>query len=485
MMSLIISTALLMILSLLAPDRAAGEDVDMVLTKSLSGVRAVIPGQYTVQPGDCLHRILRKMGLEEKSIPAYLRVVANANPSIRDINLIRPGQVLLLPPPAGRSAGDGAAGKPAPGAAATSTAAATAPAPAPPPPVPTLPDAALLPEQAFARLGETVQKKGSLYIPIAEAGTLSLDSARYPLISLRSGAVLILDARDTLPVTLKDLLEKTWPNYRLVRLGDVASPEEALDRLLRQSGYSSVARSRDLVLGGDVRVSLSCDWLVEKTPDSIVDGSLYAINYARHPREVIPRAIREYAGRHNIQVVNIPAAMEEGSRDETSPAATAATESIRSASRAELLGKLLERLALPFLSDLDLTLYAEEGGGVAMTYKADILVEGARRLVVSFHEIPPSLAGLMTAQEIDHAAILPRLSPHQTVAALVAALRLSHSSPRVEFREPGGEGKDKFTISVPGVFLKHAGESLLFTGAAPEEPILAFLAGRGVKVILY
>ncbi len=484
-----IISILSLILPLLAQERAAAEDVDMVLTKTLSSQRANIPGQYTVQPGDCLHRILRRMGLEEKAIPAYLRLFEGANPSIRNINLIRPGQVLIFPPPAGTgspassSAGAGAAGKPAPGA--TPMPAVPAPVRISPPAVPSPPDAELLPQQAFTRMGETVQNKGSLYIPILGSGTLSLDSARYPLISLRSGAVLVLDPRDTLPVTLKDLLEKTWPNYRLVRLGGAASPEEALDRLLRQSGYAAVARSKDLVLGGDVRVSLSCDWLVEKTPDSIVDGSLYAINYARYPREVIPRAIREYAARHNIQVVNIPASLEESSRDEPAPSVRAATESIRSASRAELLGKLLARLGLPFLSDLDLSLYTEEGGGVAMSYRADLLVEGARRLVVSFREIPQPLAGLMDAQEIGHATILPHLSPQQTVAALLAALGLGHSSPRVEFREPGGTGKDKFTISVPGVFLKQAGESLLFTDTAPEEQILAFLAGRGVKVILY
>ncbi len=492
MMPLVVTTILALFLTILAPEHSRAEDVDMVLTKNLTKERANFPGQYTVQPGDCLHRILRRLGLPGKAIPAYLSIVESANPSIRDLNLIRPGQVLIFPPPsnagpqASKGPTGGTEGKPSP----VSAPMAAAPSRIPVPPTAATPTvaapAALVPEQAFVRLGETVQNKGSLYIPILEAGTLSLDSARYPLISLGSGTMLILDARDTIPVTIKELIEKTWPNYRLVRLGDAASPEEALDRLLRQSNYATVARSKDLVLGGDVKVSLTCDWLVEKTPDSIVDGSLYAINYARYPREVIPKAIREYAGRHNIQVINVPAAAEEDSRLDPVPSAARATaESLRGASRVELLGKLLTRLGLPFLSDLDLTLYAEEGGGVTMTFKTDILVEGARRLVISLREISPALARLMDAQEIDHVTILPDLSPQQTLVALVSALRLSHTFPQVEFREPGSEGKDKFTITVPGVMVTNAGESLLFTDTAPEEPILAFLADQGVKVILY
>ena len=455
MMPLIIATILSLMMSLFAPLLLAAEDVDMVLVKTVSGERADTPGRYTVQPGDCVHRILRKMGLPEKKIPAYLRIVESANPDITDINLIRPEQVLIFPPPAGV-----------------------------PTPVPS-PVSILRPEQAFIRLGETVQNEGSLYLPILETGTLALDSTRYPLITLDNGTVLILDAQNTVPLAMKDLIEKTLPKYRLVRLGDAASPEKALDRLLRQSNYSSIAHSKGLVLEGDVTVSLDCDRLIEKTPDSLLDGSIYAINYARYPREIIPKAVRDIAVRHDIQVVNIPESLEESSNSEPAPAARAASESLHSDSQAELVSKLLTRLGFPFLGDIDLTLYAEEGGGVTMTYKADILVEGARRLVVSFREIPPSLTGLMDAQEVDHAIILPSLSPQQTIVALLDALHLSSSSPQAKFKEQGSEGKNKFTITIPGVFLSFSGEKLLFTGKALEEQILAFLADQGVKVILY
>ena len=80
-----------------------------------------MPSTYTVQGGDTLFGIARKLGVTVDAIVAANNI---ANPS-----LIKPGQVLTIPD---------AAGAPAPSAPLPSTPSMPAPAPAPAAPAPTL-----------------------------------------------------------------------------------------------------------------------------------------------------------------------------------------------------------------------------------------------------------------------------------------------------------------------------------------------------------
>ncbi|MDI6796347.1 MAG: LysM domain-containing protein [Desulfatibacillaceae bacterium] len=75
---------------------------------------AVLCDTYTVQPGDFVLEVMRLKGqIAYRAFPEFMRIFLALNPSIRNINTIYPGQVLVIPLKIlGPSSADGAPGEP-------------------------------------------------------------------------------------------------------------------------------------------------------------------------------------------------------------------------------------------------------------------------------------------------------------------------------------------------------------------------------------
>jgi hypothetical protein len=174
---------------------AQGRPVDMVLKKSIS--EHFEPSRefrrYMVLPGDSLYRIFRRFGIPDREMADYLRKFKVRNPSVENADLIRPGQVLMIPvfqqttsPSRGHEAQAGQS-SPGPG----EELAGRAP-PLPDKSRPSTPrdEAASLLLKVFTGMGGKIQRQGSFHFPMKDHGALTLDSERFPMIGLESGVRL-------------------------------------------------------------------------------------------------------------------------------------------------------------------------------------------------------------------------------------------------------------------------------------------------------
>jgi hypothetical protein len=337
--------------------------------------------------------------------------------------------------------------------------------------------------EAFGALGERVKESGTLYLPL-EQGSLELDGVRYPTVTLGTGVVLILDGDGTLDEATRLLVEETWPTYRVVGGGEGRSPQEVLDEALSRSGYYSLARRKRLVLGGENSLTLKCDWLVEKDADSIITGTLYALNQTRAPREYIPGPIRDYARRYGIEVVNVAGSSPAGEPE--APPSPEVSDLSAAASPAVLAGRILLRLGIPARENSQVTLSPPGREGIVLTLQARWVVgEGSGRVLLVDRPLPPRLQDAVRAAGIPLVQLAPESPPESVLTSLLAALSLRYIGPGVEFYQPGGTGEDKFVLTLAGFFTRHRGENLLFTRKRPEETLLSFLGSRGIRVVTY
>jgi len=95
------------------PTECFSSEETVVLSFSRQQEEAAGPGIYRVQRGDSLYRILeRECSLKDDEIPRMLEKVKQINPSIKNIDVIFPGQEILLPAASETGDSDDATGTP-------------------------------------------------------------------------------------------------------------------------------------------------------------------------------------------------------------------------------------------------------------------------------------------------------------------------------------------------------------------------------------
>lgn len=313
---------------------------------------------HKVARGDALLRILAARGVSRADVPRHLEAVRELNTSVRDVNRILAGDTLLLPTagyfeeapavaelpaaPAGpmvaaaeprREAGDAAEevalteDVPPTGeeslAAARPEAQLASPSPSAPeasallsspglraagePPSASAPGAVYrgLLSDLVSGLGETWVDRGTLYLPLPTGGEVVLSLEDYPVVRFSTGVQALVDFRDGLPYDVRGVITETWKNYRVVPLGGSSGPLEAVERLLRASGYYSVKDgiARPLVIGEEVAVDIPADWVVLRTEQSLLGGEVVLVKEVPEKPEAGLSAVLRYAARVGIRVL--------------------------------------------------------------------------------------------------------------------------------------------------------------------------------------
>ena len=324
-----------------------------ILLPSLASFPRIPPGlegkaaAHRVVKGDNLTKLLKRQGVSRGDLPRYLEAVKEINESVRDVDRIFAGTTILLPT---------AAYYEQPQEAPSVTASEEAPAVAlsrdvPPEPVPAVADSAKPEAQIrapsapqasapvmqtskehaeterakkeeaalpvprppyrglltdiLAGLGEKLADRGTLYLPVPSGGEVILNLEDFPVARFTNGTQALIDFRGSLPQNIRFLITETWKNYRVVSLEGTRDAGEILHRLLQASGYHSVKGgiSRPLVIGVGVSVTLPADWVVLRTPRSLLSGEVILIKEVPEKPSGDLGAVLLYADRVGIRVL--------------------------------------------------------------------------------------------------------------------------------------------------------------------------------------
>jgi LysM domain len=319
---------------------------------------------YDVKKGDSLTRILASRGVPRTEWKKFLDAVKEINASVKDVDRIYAGSTLRLPteayfgePPTevaatepgettNRAEPEPVAPTPAPSVPVEPAPAATAltkdvpPAPGQDVLVPAKPQAELLapkggaPEaplyetgksaevkdgvrtparfpyrglltDLFGALGEKWVEKGTMYLPLPSGGEVVLQLPDFPLVKFPGGEEALIDFGGRLPASVRKAIMENWSHIRVVSLEDVRRAEDAIDRVLRVSGYYSVkdGRSRPVVIGESVAVVLPARWVIQRTEDSLLSGDLVLVKETAEKPDADLLAVLRYARRVGVRVL--------------------------------------------------------------------------------------------------------------------------------------------------------------------------------------
>lgn len=460
-------------------------------------VKAVDQDAYVIKQGEHLAQILRRLyGLSDVQIfREYLAAIKELNPGLKDPNHVLPGQKIRFPrkdngktngqtssqplerspsetsQPAPTGAAPGTAAgvsQAAPGTAASSTAASTLgqkPEGTPAAkreeavPAPVSESAARLIRNtlfpALNQMGGTPKDQGTYFMPITGGGNIAIDTQEIPVMELDTGTRIILDINNKISPELKALIEKAFPNCKVVT-NPGADLEAIMDRVLSVSGYFSINKNASpLLVGEEEKLKLSGKWIVYKDYSR---HNVFVINILKPQDTKTPQPIRAYAARFGLDIVEMGGA-------EAPPIKGSAAAPVN---LHRSFPALFERLGVDYAQNQEIEL-ASQDKMVRITYRAPLV---ARKLILAA-DLPDA-----TIQELlqKKGYVIMRISAAELTDVL-AALGIPVEGPPLRITIAA----DRTELDLPALQTGHT----LILEQAIDSDIARYITSLGQDVLIW
>jgi hypothetical protein len=478
---------------LLIPPLANGveETVDIAVEKHI-----LLPGEHLVDILRKTYKIPDHLIFNE-----YLNLIKKLNPDIEDLNTMEDYQVLLIPlnlPPKNKSYK--IIIKEPESLRTTITSIPQQEKLAPPTPKPERKVALekvninriledeltpLLDESGVTLLQDEIHE-----FPDFEGSQLSLDTAIYPILQFKNNATIILDLENRLPAEIKEVIQSSWSNYKIVPSGKTQGLESTLDQLIKEMGFFKVSKHDDpLVKGQDVLVKIVGDWLV--FPDSTLHN-VFVINFIPSPEHKVPMSIRNYLEELAIKLIDID--LFEQSEDETSSIVEDIGKDVSPSeiSRIDFTDKLtfidtlLESAGQAYSKNVPISVYSRDSTGLALNVTIDrtFLKDGKKHLLYLQNK-SPKLLHLLTKQGFPLLRLTSEEDAVTTIKKVLDFLEIRYQSPIITFAASMTDQENKIWVNIPGFFFETKVGKVFLTHLDLRQTLISFLLEKGIKPTIY
>ncbi|MBW1677859.1 MAG: LysM peptidoglycan-binding domain-containing protein, partial [Deltaproteobacteria bacterium] len=259
-----------------------------------------------VRPGECLSKIVTaRLGLQWDQLPEdYVQTLKRLNPTIKNMDLIHPGQAIRIPEVPAKSPTRTAATPAAvPGDLVRERTVSSATKDLP---LGGLPWWQQVVSKTIAGLGGKLLASGQCYFPGKDQEDLALDLTAFPVIEMEDGRHLILKWRKGFPENLEEAMRSFWDPLVIMGIDPGEPGATALDKVFRAISGGKVQKILDFPeLDDGIRVSLRGDWILSQDDNEGVLPAYHCITLIESPEERTSAPVVEYLARENIRVLDI------------------------------------------------------------------------------------------------------------------------------------------------------------------------------------
>jgi LysM repeat protein len=475
----------------IVPEKTYESEVDEFFQKSVMGFSSledVSLENYVVKSGDCLTKVV----MSKYKIPPdylyneYLDLVQKFNPTMKNLDLIYPNQVVRLPiyspeivkMPIKKPL------KPKPKkkiAFKKTEPVVTAPAQKPPK---TLSLSREL-RDIFEQIGEEWVDSGEQFIPLKSGGHVNLKADSFPTLNLQNGRMLIIDIHNELPEDITRLIESDWQAYKVVHLAPHDNLKTALDKILAASGYHDVLGSGErLKLRSDIDITLGGDWVIipqkatGDTPEAII-----ALALIGNPTERTPMVVRTYLERLGITVIDYPDFPALRKAEEETPAEKKIP--LEKGSQFPLPTLLLNLAGQPFSSDVKIPVYQSGETGFNLIIHADLFFNrGGSDCIIDTTGFSPDIVELLKKHQFRALTLAGKKDPSKITELVLDFLELEFDSKPHDFLVSSRDESRNITLTVQGIsFSDKNNRKIMATDTKLPLEVAAFLNQRGYHLL--
>lgn len=425
---------------------------------------------YTVKRGDSLIRVVKgRYNVPDHIVyNEYLDFVKKLNPTIKDLNLIYPGQTIRLPI-----------------YSAQKISMPIEPAP-PPKSKPKAQKKSMNTigrhlGQIFTLLGEEWVQSGEHMIPLKSGGQINLKADSYPIINLATGNRVIVDLHNNLPKKMGDLITSNWNNYQIIHLGKEYDLRRSLNTILPACNYSKVyGLGEPLVLGGDIPLRITADWMIRLNPGASNEtGQIIMITLSDDFAQRTPHAIRSYLNSLGIKAIDYP--QEDKVSDESTKEAKVLTADDASA----LIELALNLTGYKFSSKVEIPIYKRQKKDFKFVIKADYLIKiGGKDCIIDLSGLGTEIISLLEEHQFRVLRLSGEQDPSLILKRTLTFVGVTFDSNPHSFLATDRDDSRNIKLTIPGiVFRDRKGESVLTTRITLPTEIVTFLSQRGYTIL--
>lgn len=306
---------------------------------------------------------------------------------------------------------------------------------------------------------------------------LSLDPERFPVLPAADGGRILVDPGGTLPPLVKSLVQAA-DGVRVVS-EDTGNTQKFYSSLLAESRFFSVTENFSVEFGNDAKLSVTSDFKIEKSPESLMKRDLVLLNVTE-ARSGTPQALVSFLSQQGFQLIEpYPATRREkgveGHR----------IHRISGANATDIADRLMESVGLRYLRQERVELFGPSDSGMRLDIQADRYFErGGERFIISRFNGDPVFYTLVRLLETRgyRVIILEDTNNFRTVAEkLLSVMKIPA---RFDTQRLWPTNELPYNVQLPGFMLRDqdTGRKVVLTGAEIDPLINELVTLNGFTV---
>ena len=338
----------------------------------------------------------------------------------------------------------------------------------------------------FNQMDEDFIDSGEQFIPLKSGGQINLRADSFPMLNLSSGIRLIIDLKNELPEDIGQLIEADWEDYGIVHLDTNDNLKKAMDKILEASNYYKILRSGEQfkIRSGDIGISIAGDWVIipyrseEDIPEKIV-----TLTFINNQAEQTPGAVKAYLEKLGIKVIDyseLPVP-----KDIEKDAPIQKKIKIEKNIDFPLPSLLLNLAGQPFSSQIKIPVYQGEGSGYNLIIQADLFFNRrGKDCIIDTTGLSPAIISLLKKHQFFVLSLAGEKDLNRITELTLDFLGLSFDSKPHHFLAASRDKTRNITLTIPGIsFYDQEGKKILATDKKMPIEIVSFLNQKGYHVL--
>ena len=311
----------------------------------------------------------------------------------------------------------------------------------------------------------------------ADNFSLTLGSGAYQIIPAADGGRIVIDVNRTIPPLVRALIQEKEPAVRIV----TGTPEGGtffFSQLLHAAGFYSVEPDFTLDFGEDPRLSVSAEYRIERTAESLARNETILL-YTRRGRYAIPPTLREFLGAAGFRVIepDLP-------QDDFLPLRDRFIQ-VSGASRLQVADTILGAVGVVTETAKAIEFPEWVSQGITLKVRVDrFFIHTGKSYALAAYDGNPvgyTLTRLLESKGVSVVLLSPEDDPCTVIGKLLAALKLTAT---FEPRSLWSQRETPYTVKMSGYLLRNpaSGQTTFLTDRKVSPLMLDLISRNGYAV---